>query len=95
MTHLAQIAACADHHYRVSKKTDGERTWSVIEKLDAAARTGEIARMLGGMELTDLTLAHAAELLARGQAETGAKAPAGSTSVHQPVASRATRSRRT
>jgi DNA repair protein RecN (Recombination protein N) len=48
VTHLAQIAAFADRHYRVAKATDGERTVSGAEALDAEGRRAEVASLLGG-----------------------------------------------
>jgi DNA repair protein RecN (Recombination protein N) len=63
ITHLAQIAKFADHHYRISKHVVDGRTRTGIERLDEAQRTQEIARMLGGVTITDATLAHAREML--------------------------------
>ena len=61
ITHLAQVAAQAHHHYRVTKTTRDNHTYSDIEPLDPAERTAEIARMLGGNRAT--SHAHAEELL--------------------------------
>ncbi len=66
ITHLAQIAAHANHHLRVDKLTDGKRTTTRVETLDAKARAEEIARMIGGLEITRRTREHASELLRRG-----------------------------
>ncbi len=64
ITHLAQIAKFADHHYRISKGVSDGRTRTGIERLDGGAqRTQEIARMLGGSTITEATLAHAKEML--------------------------------
>ncbi len=63
VTHLPQVAACGEQHWRVSKNSDGEQTVSRIDILDDNGRVGEIARMLGGEILTDTTRRHAAELL--------------------------------
>jgi DNA repair protein RecN (Recombination protein N) len=63
VTHLPQVATCADAHYRVSKNGEGERATSVVAELDRAGRHEEIARMLGGAEVTAKTRAHAKELL--------------------------------
>lgn len=68
ITHLATIAVRADNHVKVSKKVDGERTFTVIEALDTPARRVEIARMLSGDAIAQAALAHADELLARYQA---------------------------
>lgn len=64
ITHLPQVAAAADHHWRVAKKTERGRTRSTVELLDTPGRIGEVARMLGGVRITEATLAHAAEMLA-------------------------------
>jgi DNA repair protein RecN (Recombination protein N) len=64
VTHLPQVAACADHHYVVSKQSQGGSTRSHIEPVAGEARVAEVARMLGGGErLSGTTLAHAQELL--------------------------------
>jgi len=62
VTHLAQIACFADHHYRVGKFERDGRTVAEIEELDAAAGIEEIGRMLSGQTLTPEALRHAAEL---------------------------------
>jgi DNA repair protein RecN (Recombination protein N) len=64
VTHLPQVAACADTHLLVSKASEGGRTRSDIRSLDPTARIGEIARMLGGQTRSDAGLAHAREMLA-------------------------------
>ena len=64
VTHLPQVASKAHHHYRVSKETADGRTVSRIEALDRGARVEEVARMLGGAEITATTRKHARELLA-------------------------------
>ena len=66
VTHLPQVAARAHHHYRVSKAAAGERVVSRVEVLARAARVEEIARMLGGAEITATTRKHARELIAQG-----------------------------
>ncbi len=63
VTHLAQIASFADHHYRVEKREAGGRTVAEIEELDAAARTREIGRMLSGQKVTPEALKHAEQLI--------------------------------
>ena len=63
VTHLPQVAACADHHLVVSKHSDTHGTWSEVTALNTDARVKEIARMLGGEKLSDTTLAHAREML--------------------------------
>lgn len=63
VTHLPQVAARATHHWRVSKEDVGGRTLSRVQSLDPDERVEEIARMLGGVELTDITRRHAREML--------------------------------
>jgi len=63
ITHLPQIACRGDRHYRVIKGILGERTNTSISLLSEAERLEEIARMLGGVELTEKTRAHAREML--------------------------------
>ena len=74
VTHLPQVAACADHHFVVSKRSQGGATHSEVQVLAGEARVGEIARMLGGERLSGTSLAHAQELLSSG-AEPGRAAP--------------------
>jgi DNA repair protein RecN (Recombination protein N) len=64
VTHLPQVASQANHHFEVSKASDAGRTVSRIAKLDNKQRVEEIARMLGGIEITPTTRKHARELLA-------------------------------
>ncbi len=71
VTHLPQVAACADHHYLVSKSSRDGHTRSDLQAVSGEARVGEIARMLGGERLSGTSLAHAQEMLAVG-AETPA-----------------------
>jgi DNA repair protein RecN (Recombination protein N) len=63
VTHLPQVAACADHHLVVSKHSDAQGTSSQVNALSADARVNEIARMLGGEKVSNTTLAHAREML--------------------------------
>jgi DNA repair protein RecN (Recombination protein N) len=63
ITHLPQIAKFADHHFRISKQVEGGRTRTTIEPLDPEERLQEIARMLGGVDVTRTTLDHAREML--------------------------------
>lgn len=68
VTHLPQVAAWADTHFRVEKRSDGTIVQSGVERLTEAQRVEEIARMLAGLEESASALEHAAELLAmRGQ----------------------------
>ncbi len=64
VTHLPQVAACADHHLVVSKQADGARTISTVAPVQGEQRVAEVARMLGGERLSGTTLAHAKEMLA-------------------------------
>jgi DNA repair protein RecN (Recombination protein N) len=64
VTHLPQVASQANQHFQVSKQSSGGKTLSHIDPLDAKARIEEIARMLGGIEITATTRKHARELLA-------------------------------
>ena len=65
VTHLPQVAACADQHYVVSKRRDKSATTSSVTPVQQQARVQEVARMLGGERLSDTTLAHAREMLAQ------------------------------
>jgi DNA repair protein RecN (Recombination protein N) len=64
VTHLPQVAACANQQWQVSKAVEKGVTMSRIEVLDSSQRVEEIARMLGGTTITDTTRQHAAEMLA-------------------------------
>ena len=65
VTHLPQVASQAHHHLQVSKTRGKDHTGTAIQSLDEAARNQEIARMLGGVEITEQTLAHAKEMLSK------------------------------
>lgn len=64
ITHLPQVAAKADHQLFIKKEIAAGRTTTKVEELTEAERIDEIARMLAGAEITELTLEHAKELLA-------------------------------
>jgi DNA repair protein RecN (Recombination protein N) len=66
VTHLPQVAACADHHLVVAKQVQGKTTLSSVAAVQGEKRVGEIARMLGGEKLSGTTLAHAKEMLQAG-----------------------------
>ncbi|WEN13854.1 DNA repair protein RecN [Rhodanobacter sp. AS-Z3] len=68
VTHLPQVAAQGHAHLCVSKHSDDDSTRTRIDKLDAAGRRDELARMLGGLEITRETRAHAKQMLERAQA---------------------------
>lgn len=63
VTHLPQVAACGSHHFEVSRQTRDATTLSNIKALDPADRVHEIARMLGGLTITETTRRHAKEML--------------------------------
>lgn len=67
ITHLPQIASCADDHYRVSKAVTAERTQTSIIKLDHEKKVEELAGMLDGNSVTPQTLAYVKELISRNQ----------------------------
>jgi DNA repair protein RecN (Recombination protein N) len=66
VTHLPQVAAAADHQWQVSKAVENGVTLSHIAVLDGEQRVEEIARMLGGVKITETTRRHAAEMLGMG-----------------------------
>ena len=66
VTHLPQVASLADHHFRISKISDGKSTKTVVTHLGDDERVEELARMLGGVEITSRTREHAAEMLRSG-----------------------------
>ena len=63
VTHLPQVAAQAHRHLHIEKQAEGDTTLTRMALLDEAGRVGELARMLGGVNLSDRTLAHAREML--------------------------------
>jgi len=63
VTHLPQVAAAGDQQWQVAKSAANGKVASQVAVLDRAARVEEIARMLGGVEITDTTRKHAAEML--------------------------------
>ncbi len=63
VTHLPQVAACADHHLVVAKRRDKQATTSTVTALAQDTRVAEVARMLGGERLSETTMAHAREML--------------------------------
>lgn len=65
VTHLPQVAACADGHYVVAKATERGQTTSRIAPVTGEARVAEVARMLGGDRASGTSLAHAEELIHR------------------------------
>lgn len=71
ITHLPQIACFAQRHFRVSKALAEERTASRVEVLSEEERLEEVARMLGGVRITEKTRAHAREMLSRAAGKAG------------------------
>jgi len=63
VTHLPQIACFADQHYSVKKEVKGGRTITVVDRLDKGSLVDEVARMLGGVKVTEKTRAHAKEMI--------------------------------
>ena len=64
VTHLPQVAACADHHFVVSKQLRDGLTLSAVNAVGGEVRVAEVARMLGGERLSNTSIAHAQEMLA-------------------------------
>ena len=92
VTHLPQVAACADHHLLVRKQSAAKGTTSHVAPIAGQARTAEVARMLGGERLSETSLAHAQEMLdAPAEAAPAAASPPSSPS--SPAAPRGRKSR--
>ncbi len=81
VTHLPQVASQAHHHLRVTKLTDGRTTRTTLTELSADDRVEELARMLGGIEVTSKAREHARDMLA---AATGEARKDTSDTVRQP-----------
>ena len=73
VTHLPQVAALGHHHMKVTKHTDAKTTHTGIVALNGKQREDEIARMLGGMEITPQTRAHATEMIHRASRQASAE----------------------
>ncbi|KKO52068.1 DNA repair protein RecN [Paenibacillus sp. DMB20] len=69
ITHLPQVACMADHQYLIEKKLDDGRTMTQVDPLGEEGRVKELARMLGGVEITEKTLHHAQEMLNLAEAQ--------------------------
>ena len=67
ITHQPQVASQGQHHWHVLKEQDKKTTHTRILALERKQRVSEVARMLGGVEMTDSTLAHAEEMLEKGR----------------------------
>lgn len=82
VTHQAQVASQGDHHFRVMKFKDKKSTQTDVVELSPQQRVDEIARMLGGVEITQHTLTHAREMLGNME-NSPAKAGAGKTTTRK------------
>lgn len=67
VTHLAQIAAMGNSHFKISKSVRDEKTFTKVEKLDHEGRKQELARIIGGTEMTKASLDYAEEMLRAGE----------------------------
>ncbi len=67
VTHLPQVAALGNHHFQVNKTSESENTYTSIIELKNESRIEEVSRMLGGVTITEQTLAHAEEMIATAQ----------------------------
>ena len=67
VTHLPQIASCADHQLKISKQVRNGQTFTIVEELRGDARLHEIAEMIGGKKKTEVSLAQAQEMLEGGK----------------------------
>lgn len=74
VTHLPQVASIANNHFRIVKMTDGKSTRTSVSALTDDEKIEELARMLGGIEITDRTRDHAAEMLELGGSYDSGKA---------------------
>ena len=83
VTHLAQVAACGDHHFVVSKALQGPATVSDVQPVSGEARVGELARMLGGERLGGTSRAHAEAMLGGADAADTPVAPKAARSAHK------------
>ncbi|MGI6669219.1 MAG: DNA repair protein RecN [Acetivibrionales bacterium] len=63
VTHLPQIACMADHHYLIEKFTDDNRTRTMVRKLEGNSKVTEIARLIGGTDISDTSLKYAEEMI--------------------------------
>lgn len=63
VTHSPQISSAADTHFRIEKKSDKDKTWSSVEKLNREERINEVARLLSGLDITENSVRNAEELI--------------------------------
>ncbi|PKL38874.1 MAG: DNA repair protein RecN [Spirochaetae bacterium HGW-Spirochaetae-1] len=69
ITHLPQIASMSDNHYYIQKGKTGDRVTTIVRNLNRKDKVKEIARMLSGENITDITLQHAEEMVAHAEAQ--------------------------
>jgi DNA repair protein RecN (Recombination protein N) len=79
VTHLPQVAAQGHQHLKVTKSAAGGQTRTAVTALSPLARVEEIARMLGGVEITARARAHAREMLARAESQSAVSSPPASS----------------
>jgi DNA repair protein RecN (Recombination protein N) len=63
VTHQPQVASQGHHHFRISKESDGKETRTLVQPIDGDVRVEEVARMSGGVNITEQTLEHARQLI--------------------------------
>ena len=68
VTHLPQVASCADLHFKIQKQVRKGRTYTRLRRLEDDGRVEEVARMLAGSEVTELSRSHARELIVGAEA---------------------------
>jgi DNA repair protein RecN (Recombination protein N) len=88
VTHLPQVASQADHHVRVAKLTDGRTSRTVLAALTDAERVEELARMLGGVAITEKAREHAREMLSPAAPAGGRAAPGGTKTARKAAGGR-------
>ncbi len=67
VTHQPQVASQGHNHFRISKQSDGKETRTVVQPIDGEVRVEEVARMSGGVNITEQTLEHARQLISQAQ----------------------------
>lgn len=67
VTHLPQIASLSEHHFKISKLQENNRTNTTIQLLNQQEKISEIALMIGGDNVTETTVAQAAEMIRKGK----------------------------
>jgi DNA repair protein RecN (Recombination protein N) len=67
VTHQPQVASQGHHHFRISKESDGKETRTLVQPIDGDIRVEEVARMSGGVNITEQTLEHARQLISQAQ----------------------------